>query len=88
MKTVEITIANKRIVKKTDKGIVFSVDGYNGGIFTIPFIAIESQEEGVIPVNDVSSYEAVVYVIHRWLYEKIKGSLDRMSKAHFTMPNR
>jgi hypothetical protein len=88
MKTVRITIANKRLVKRSkDDGYVFSTGGYGAGeLFTIPKVAIKHTESALIPINDVASNEATTFVVYKWLYQKIKGKLNDMRSDHVAMP--
>lgn len=89
MRTIKITIANKRLIQETGKSYMFSVSGYGkkDNVFFIPKVAVEFVESALIPINEATEEPATTYTIHLWLYEKIKRQLDKMSKYHFTMPN-
>ena len=85
MKT--LTIANKRIVKTTDKGITYSTAGYGGGeVFTIILSAVVSQKPSRIAVNDAAFVDAVEYTIKDWGFKIIEDKIKGMSKSHLIMP--
>ena len=85
MKT--LTIANKRRVKTTDKGITYSTAGYGGGeVFTIILSSVVSQKPSTIPINDVAFEEAIEYVIKDWGFKIVEDKIKGMSKYHLIMP--
>jgi hypothetical protein len=86
MKTVEITIADKRRYSSNDKSIVFTTSGYGGKFFSLPFSQIKSKEETVIPVNDNHSEKATTFVIPLWLYERLSMYFELMSSSNILMP--
>ena len=88
MRTIKITLANKRLEMETPKSYMFTVSGYGrkDNVFFIPKMAVEFMEPSTITINEVTEEPATTYTIHCWMYEKIKRYLDRMGKYHFTMP--
>mgnify|MGYP001105521983 CR=1 FL=1 len=70
MKTVKLTINNKRRHDATDEAIVFSTRVRRGRLIFVPFTLILSKEDAEIQVNDVHSDPSTTYEIPLWFFSK------------------
>ena len=70
MKTIKVTINNKRRHNATDEAIVFSTRLRKGRLIFVPFTIILSKETTEIQVNDVHIEPATTYELPLWFYNK------------------
>lgn len=86
--TVTIILANKRRLTPTDKAYVYSTSGYGGQVFSIARKMVVEKKEGVgIEVNDMHHEPATLFVINKWMFDKIKEYLDKMNNTHCVIIN-
>lgn len=78
MKTVKLTINNKRRHDATDKALVFSTRVRRGRLIFVPFTLIKSKEDSEIHVNDVHSESAVTYELPLWFFNKKESDFRDM----------
>lgn len=79
-KNVTITIAKKRVTKRSNGSLSCLTSGYGGKFFSIPKSQIKSISDSEIPVNDVYNEPAYKIVITEFIFDKIfKDYLERMS---------
>jgi hypothetical protein len=70
MKTVKLTINNKRKNGATDDALIFSTRVRRGRLIFLPFTLILSKEDAEIRVNDVHSDPAITYEVPLWWFNK------------------
>lgn len=78
MKTIKLTINNKRRHDATDEALIFSTKVRRGRLIFIPFTLILSKEDSEIKANDVHSEPATTYEIPRWLFNKKESDFKDM----------
>jgi hypothetical protein len=70
MKTIKLTINNKRRNGTADECLIFSTRVRRGRLIFVPFTLLLSKEDAEIKVNDVHSDPATTYEIPKWFFDK------------------
>lgn len=87
--SVTIILANKRKLNETDKAYIYTTSGYGGKVFSIARKMVVKKIEGVaIQINEPTFHPATIYIIRKWMYDKIKEDyLDKMNDSHYKLIN-